>query len=146
MIRKGRYILLMTVPESDLEIGSLGMLHFCGGRYCYVGSAMNGLDQRIGRHFSKDKKIRWHIDRLTIACEEIAAFESTDPELSECDLAELIIRAGGESVAKGFGCSDCKCRTHLFMLDSDAERRLCSDERLMPHCRRIERCSTAQPL
>ncbi|MDR3074469.1 MAG: DUF123 domain-containing protein, partial [Candidatus Methanoplasma sp.] len=72
MIRKGKYILIIGMPEMKINVGALGILHFREGRYCYVGSAMNGLDQRIARHTSKQKTVRWHIDYLTVRCTDIA--------------------------------------------------------------------------
>lgn len=136
MILKGTYILVMKIPRSDIEIGSLGMLHFSEGIYCYPGSAMNGLDQRIGRHMLTEKKMRWHIDRLTSISTEITAYCTTDAELSECRLAKLICECGGVPAVKGFGCSDCKCNTHLFELNDDAIDKLCSDGRLTLHSQR----------
>ncbi len=112
--------------DRDLEIGSLGKLHFQAGTYCYAGSAMNGLDQRIGRHLSREKKIRWHIDNLTLSADGIEAYFSEAPgEIGECRLAELMKKAGWIPV-KGFGCSDCKCHSHLFRVAERDENRTIS--------------------
>ncbi|MDR3282107.1 MAG: GIY-YIG nuclease family protein [Candidatus Methanoplasma sp.] len=145
MIRPGTYVLALTL-DSDLEteVGRLGRLCFRRGRYCYVGSAENGLDQRIGRHLSCEKKVRWHIDRLTLAAGSMQAYESHVPE---CGLARAVEEAGGVPVADGFGCSDCKCRTHLFLLDYEAEAALASDGRLSPHAPcRSQASGATQPL
>ncbi len=133
MIRKGTYILVMDIPDIGIYVGSLGMLNFSKGAYCYVGSAMNGLDQRIGRHLTKEKKIRWHIDRLTTTCISIEAYEAVSQEMCECGLCEIVSENGGEPSFKGFGCSDCRCDTHLFSLDTNSRKRLCSDLRLTPY-------------
>lgn len=133
MMRKGTYILIMEMSECDVEVGSLGVLHFTKGSYCYVGSAMNGLDQRISRHLSKDKKIRWHIDRLTTSCTDIVAYECISHGIRECELCDIVIESGGIPVFKGFGCSDCKCRTHLFFVDEMTRKRLCSDGHFAPY-------------
>ena len=74
MKRPGTYILIITLgSDIVLDVGALGPLHFPKGLYCYVGSAMGGLDQRVSRHLSKDKKVRWHIDRLTMAADSVEA-------------------------------------------------------------------------
>lgn len=137
MVRKGTYILVFNLPEIDVNIGALGLLHFSEGTYCYVGSAMNGLDQRINRHLSMEKKIHWHIDRLTMICTKMSAYESALGQ-TECDLSEFVLKCGGKRVAKGFGCSDCKCETHLFILDAEIKRKLCSDAGLTLHSQRYE--------
>jgi Uri superfamily endonuclease len=126
MIRKGAYILILDMPRTKIRIGALGTVDLREGSYCYVGSAMNGLDQRIGRHLSKEKKIRWHIDNLTTVCCEIEAYETVQP-LTECDLGRIVQRNGGSGAVKGFGCSDCKCQTHLFLLDEGSKERIRSD-------------------
>ena len=121
MIRKGTYVLFLRFLEDrETEVGSLGKLHLSKGDYCYVGSAMGGLDQRIGRHLSKDKKIRWHIDRLTMICDDIFAYEIEDDRDLECSVADLMYTVGNGPAVKGFGCSDCDCVTHLFRADFSA--------------------------
>ncbi|MDR0309224.1 MAG: GIY-YIG nuclease family protein [Candidatus Methanoplasma sp.] len=132
MIRKGTYILILDMPETQVRIGALGIFDIKEGSYCYVGSAMNGLDQRIGRHLSKEKKIRWHIDHLTKLCSHIEAYESSQT-LAECEIGRIVRQSGGSDAVKGFGCSDCKCQTHLFILDSDSKEKLRSDPRFTPY-------------
>jgi Uri superfamily endonuclease len=62
---KGNYLLIMTLPkDTSVMVGKQGMLHFTKGCYAYVGSALNGLEQRIQRHLRTDKKTHWHIDYL----------------------------------------------------------------------------------
>ena len=105
MIRRGTYILAMTLrSDIRIEVGSLGGILFPAGEYCYAGSAMNGLDQRIRRHLSADKKIHWHIDRLTAAAYSTVAFESCGDSIPECTLARMAEDAGGIPFADGFGC------------------------------------------
>ena len=124
-MRRGTYILLLDFNSlKDIEVGSLGLLHFDKGRYCYVGSAMGGLDQRVSRHLRKEKKVRWHIDRLTMAADSTEAWISYPEPISECDLAHCAEGCGMIPVHKGFGCSDCSCHTHLFMVAEGSESRL----------------------
>ena len=63
--RPGSY-LLVFILDRDISccIGKRGLMTFPQGTYVYVGSALNGLDQRIRRHLRTDKKIHWHIDYL----------------------------------------------------------------------------------
>jgi len=133
MIRKGTYILILDMPEISVRVGALGILNFTKSSYCYVGSAMNGLDQRIARHMSKEKKIRWHIDYLAMECRSMEAYESVDKDISECELCAIVQNNGGKEAVKGFGCSDCKCPTHLFILTDKAKEKLTSDPRFELH-------------
>jgi len=115
MIRKGTYVLAVTLGSpADIRVGALGILHFDPGLYIYVGSAMGGLDQRLSRHLRRDKTLRWHIDYLTSAADSAEAFESYPDFIPECELARMAVASGMVPAAKGFGCSDCSCPTHLF--------------------------------
>ena len=132
-VRKGTYVLCITPgADSVLDVGALGETCFPKGLYCYVGSALGGLDQRVSRHTSKEKGIRWHIDRLTMAADSVYAFESYPDYIPECMLAHMAEESGMMPVVEGFGCSDCRCRTHLFRSDTDSLDRLCADAGLKP--------------
>ena len=123
--RKGTYVLFLTFfSERRVSVGALGELTFGPGMYCYVGSAMNGLDQRVGRHLSRDKTARWHVDYLTLAADLVEAAESYPDFVPECELAALAESCGCVPAAIGFGCSDCSCRTHLFSTTLDSRQRL----------------------
>jgi Uri superfamily endonuclease len=133
MIRKGTYILFITFSEDkDVFVGSLGECHLERGTYCYVGSAMGGIDQRVGRHLSSTKGIRWHIDRLTMISDYMEAYISYPDFIPECDLARLAKGCGAVSVIKGFGCSDCHCQTHLFMITDEAKEMTIINAKLVP--------------
>ncbi len=131
-VRPGTYVLAIRLG-SDLEtgVGSLGTLVFPAGLYCYAGSAMGGLDQRVSRHLRREKTVRWHVDRLTVAADSVEAFESYPDPVPECTLAKMAEEAGMEPFAEGFGCSDCRCRTHLFRADPDSLSRLIRDAGLV---------------
>ncbi len=112
---KGAYCLEMIVSaDSEIKIGALGKIHFKKGKYVYVGSAMNSLEKRIGRHLQKNKKKHWHIDYLlannNVKTEKAYFIES--PKKIECALANWIAEKG--DLVNGFGYSDCKCNSHLF--------------------------------
>ena len=80
----------------------------------YSGSAFGpgGLGARIGRHLRRDKKLRWHIDYLRQRVDEVVAYYQSGTR-SECVFANELMIAGGEIPMKGFGSSDCKCKSHL---------------------------------
>lgn len=123
--RRGTYVLFLTLDSHfSSEVGSLGILDLPPGEYCYVGSAMGGLDPRLSRHLSREKKIRWHIDRLTVVADHMEAYESYPDPIPECELASLAEDSGCVPVQKGFGCSDCRCVTHLFSVSDTAKSEL----------------------
>ena len=126
MIRRGVYVLFLCFDQPvETEAGALGHISLPAGDYCYVGSAMGGLDQRVSRHLSHEKCIRWHIDYLTTVCRDMHALEHEGTSISECGLGKIIEEAGGEPAIVGFGCSDCNCQTHLFRVSGErAERAL----------------------
>ena len=136
---KGSYILVIDLAESlSLEVGRLGTCHFPAGLYLYCGSAMNGLQGRIRRHLRQDKKLHWHIDRLTASARISEVWWLASAERWECRWAEAIARKGGEAVARGFGSSDCRCPTHLLRLEdaaglADTRKRFYQDARAGRH-------------
>lgn len=115
---KGTYTLLISVGK-DLEIpvGALGKIFFQKGYYAYIGSAMNSLEHRIARHFKTKKKNFWHIDYLlenkNVSLEK--AFYMESKKKLECETAKRFLEKG-QAIQK-FGCSDCKCKTHLFNIN-----------------------------
>ncbi|QYZ79343.1 DUF123 domain-containing protein [Methanofollis formosanus] len=115
---RGIYCLVFQNRAVTLGIGALGEVAFREGWHLYVGSAQGpgGLGARVGRHVhlaaDKDRRPRWHVDRLLLSGAFVlrgAVCAATDDDL-ECGLAAAI---GGEAV-EGFGCSDCRCFSHLF--------------------------------
>jgi Uri superfamily endonuclease len=99
----------------EVVVGRLGKMRFQPGLYIYSGSAQNGLEHRLGRHFSKEKRKHWHIDHLLEHADLIGAFllEGHD---RECELNCMLDGIEGcERIGKGFGSSDCDCATHLHM-------------------------------
>ena len=118
-LMKGVYILIASLNEDvGLKIGALGEINFKKGFYAYIGSAMGGIEQRVGRHLRKDKKLHWHIDYLLGKAEikKILVME-TNVKSGECGVAEKLEQSGGVSV-DGFGSSDCKCKSHLFYFNA----------------------------
>jgi Uri superfamily endonuclease len=110
---KGSYILVIELKEDKtIQVGKLGRIHFKKGFYAYVGSALNGLEQRINRHLRKIKKKHWHIDYFLDFAEIIDVFYKENEAKEECKIAKMLEK---QLVSiPGFGCSDCRCRSHLF--------------------------------
>jgi Uri superfamily endonuclease len=110
---KGTYLLIMMLPEeTSVLVGKKGVVRFQKGWYVYVGSAMNGLDQRIQRHLRKQKKIHWHIDYLLPHTQINSVFIKETKRTEECRIAHIL--AESFEYIPGFGCSDCACPSHLF--------------------------------
>jgi len=114
---KGIYCLVVKLSkDTKIKIGELGKINFLKGFYLYSGSAMNGLMNRISRHRSKQKKLFWHIDYLLKSKYAKIIFAipiKTDKRL-ECELNRTVSKLPDATPIKSFGCSDCKCDTHLF--------------------------------
>ena len=113
----GVYILLLSGEITSLKIGSLGMVSFTSGFYCYVGSALgSGGLARVTRHIRVaahgGKKPRWHIDHLLMspAFRLNRVYCAPTSERLECPLAQALSLA----IIPGFGSSDCQCIGHLF--------------------------------
>jgi Uri superfamily endonuclease len=110
---KGTYLLVMKLHEdASVLVGKHGFIHFQKGYYVYVGSALNGLDQRIQRHLRKQKKIHWHIDHFLPFTEIVDIFYKESTRREECRVAQMFER--NFTHIPGFGCSDCECTSHLF--------------------------------
>jgi Uri superfamily endonuclease len=112
---KGVYVLVISVrKDTAAEVGALGRMSFRRGLYLYVGSAQSNLEKRIDRHLRKDKRKFWHIDYLlgNSAVEILRVFYKKAGKSEECEIARKIVEQGVP--VKGFGCSDCSCKSHLF--------------------------------
>lgn len=116
---RGSYIIILKLArERKLQIGSLGDVTFRKGFYLYVGSAMQGLSQRIARHRRLTKKKHWHVDHLREHAEFVAAIPVRSSRNLECSIAGELRTIAGWQV-QGFGSSDCTCSTHLFGMHED---------------------------
>lgn len=114
---KGIYVLLLSIDKDiSVNVGALGRVNFEEGMYAYVGSAQNSLEKRITRHLRKDKKRFWHIDYL-LASDRVKVhrvFYAVARRAEECNVAEGLCKRGFPT--KGFGSSDCHCKSHLFRI------------------------------
>ncbi|MBN2599660.1 MAG: GIY-YIG nuclease family protein [Candidatus Thermoplasmatota archaeon] len=131
---KGTYLLVMELPhDTTVLVGKLGSIHFQKGCYVYVGSAFNGVEQRIQRHLRKQKKKHWHIDYLLPCTRVIEVFYKESNQREECTIAGTF--EGAFSSIPGFGCSDCSCTSHLFSGSSHEISRRAVKLHMMPYRR-----------
>ena len=124
----GSYLLSVFLDQPRrLTIGRKGTLDFPAGHYLYCGSALNGLEARIGRHLRADKKLHWHIDYLLAEARILEVWWQEGSERLECVWSGEIATLGVEVAVRGFGSSDCRCPTHLHWLDTrDKLDRVCA--------------------
>ena len=120
---KGIYILVILIRKSiSIRVGALGKIEFKKGKYAYIGSAQNGIESRVARHLRHEKKKFWHIDYLldnkNVSVEEVWYKEA--PKDEECKVAGMLAGKDAYPTIPGFGCSDCKCVSHLFILGKDS--------------------------
>lgn len=115
----GVYVLLVQLQEQPVSVGRLGPRLLSGGYYAYVGSALGGLRRRLLRYLKPQKKSHWHIDHLLTVGDLYTILWAETGQRQECQLAAGL----GERLAlvKGFGCSDCRCPSHLFFTSAPDE-------------------------
>lgn len=117
-MKKGSYVLLIHLnKDTEITVGKKGKTFFSKGHYVYVGSAMNGIQQRIQRHASNKKKIHWHIDFLLEKATIIDAYYKLSTVKEECEIARRFFHTLDH--VKNFGCTDCSCDSHLFTGDKE---------------------------
>jgi len=117
----GAYLLIVRLGCAvTLDIPKFAGRALPSGWYLYAGSARGpgGIAARAGRHMRPDKPLRWHIDHLTVAADEIAVLPV--PGGGECDLASSLARQNSVSIPlAAFGSSDCRqCLAHLLAYKS----------------------------
>ena len=113
----GTYVIILRSDTNrTIQIGRRGLLTLQPGYYLYTGSAFGpgGLKARVARHLRTEKKLRWHIDYLRAYTVPISVWCSYAKENLEHQWAQAIHAIPEMSPVKGFGCSDCRCVTHLF--------------------------------
>ncbi|MEW8508813.1 MAG: GIY-YIG nuclease family protein [Candidatus Thiodiazotropha sp.] len=114
---RGTYVLVLrTETDAAVEIGRWGVLTIQPGHYLYIGSAFGsgGVRARVTRHCRQSKPKHWHIDYLR----ELATVESVWYSHRQARLehhwAKALAKLSQAQPVLGFGCSDCRCDTHLF--------------------------------
>jgi Uri superfamily endonuclease len=114
---RGVYVLVISVDKDiSVNVGALSVVNFEKGLYAYVGSAQKGLEKRIQRHLGRIKRKFWHIDYLLDDdnVKVLKVFYKNAGKSEECKVANKIAERGVST--KGFGSSDCKCKSHLFKI------------------------------
>jgi Uri superfamily endonuclease len=115
----GTYALLLRSDAStSAQIGRWGCLDVRPGYYIYVGSALGpgGVLARVSRHCREHKTKHWHIDYLREFTIPVSVWYSYSPTRLEHCWAKAVAGLTETEPVKGFGCSDCKCNSHLFFL------------------------------
>ena len=127
---KGSYLLLINLPdEQAIKIGSLNTVRFPDGCYAYLGSAMRGIESRLSHHLQGSKKPHWHIDYLLKRASISSIILCETGEKTECTIAEALSHHF-DSIPD-FGCSDCRCRSHLFFSARDMKPVIMATLRLL---------------
>ena len=114
---KGIYVLIIRVcKDISVNVGALGRKAFSKGLYAYVGSAQANLEKRVKRHLRREKRLFWHIDYLLNSdqAEILEVLSKEADKTQECEVANTLSEKG--KPITGFGCSDCRCRSHLVRI------------------------------
>ncbi len=114
----GTYVLVLECAQpGDVVVGRLGRLEVREGYYVYIGSAFGpgGVRARVARHLRADIRRHWHVDYLRERARVVEVWYREEAVRREHEWAVAVggMRAA-EVARRGFGCSDCRCETHLF--------------------------------
>jgi Uri superfamily endonuclease len=126
----GTYALILkSRSKAKAQVGRWGQLDLIQGYYIYVGSAFGpgGVRARVSRHCRKTKVKHWHIDYLREFLRPVGAWYSHDTEQLEHHWAQVLSDMGSMSSVQGFGCSDCECYSHLFLISTEPDFALFSN-------------------
>ena len=118
----GAYVLAMQF-DRPVEFSFQREEHVLApGFFIYSGSAYGpgGIRARLRRHFRRDKKLHWHVDRLTTVADSIHAIAVENG--AECEIVGRLMLSGEFLFPlEGFGSSDCtNCLSHLLQWQGDA--------------------------
>lgn len=124
----GAYVIVFRLSDrTEVAVGCLGTFILEAGLYAYVGSAMNGLRARTDRHLHGGARKHWHIDHLLPLTSERSALLIRSEADIECTVAGVVQAWEGVTTPiKGFGSSDCRCRSHLFCLVDEEKMHIAS--------------------
>lgn len=113
----GTYALVLrSEGRAGVQIGRWGCLDVRRGYYLYVGSALGpgGVRARVARHCRERKTRHWHIDYLRECADISAVWYRHAPDRDEHRWARAAAGLDACEPVPGFGCSDCRCVSHLF--------------------------------
>jgi Uri superfamily endonuclease len=115
---RGSYILILHLEHTNtISVGKRRKWCFPAGYFAYVGSALGpgGLASRLKHHICSTASPHWHIDYLRPGTRLIELWISEFPGHLEHQWAAFLYQFHKTvRIFKGFGCSDCKCPSHLF--------------------------------
>lgn len=108
--------LLQSHLIETIQVGRWGQLALQPGYYLYVGSAFGpgGVRARVSRHLRMDKRKHWHIDYLREHITPVDIWVSYEAKHLEHEWAGILFKRPATTPIQGFGCSDCRCYSHLF--------------------------------
>ena len=110
-------LILPCSTKVRVHIGRLGTLWLQPGHYVYLGSALGpgGLRARIAHHQKPPLRPHWHIDYLRAHTQIHCIWFSYDARRREHQWARMVQTMRGAKIPlRGFGASDCHCRSHLY--------------------------------
>jgi Uri superfamily endonuclease len=122
--KPGTYALILKSDlKHSVQVGRWRQIDIQPGYYIYIGSAFGsgGIQARVLRHFRSNKRRHWHIDYLREHLNPVGVWYSHDPRRLEHRWAQTLCSAKGMSPIQGFGCSDCMCYSHLFLIASSPD-------------------------
>jgi len=121
----GSYLLVLRLAEDTvLRAGALGDFLLPAGPYVYAGSARGpgGVRARVMRHLRGGVAMHWHIDSLLRRAQVTAVWARTGTRRLECVWAQSLARHSlFTAPAPRFGASDCRCPSHLWRADEEAD-------------------------
>ncbi|MCK9566873.1 MAG: GIY-YIG nuclease family protein [Methanothrix sp.] len=123
----GIYTLILSLPGAQkIVVGSMGVIDFAGGYYSYTGSARGpGGLKRVDRHIRVSEGTnttrRWHIDYLLPHTSLLETFITKTSLDLECRIAKAMEER--LAAVPGFGCTDCRCISHLHYSRNPGEMR-----------------------
>ncbi|WP_297446165.1 DUF123 domain-containing protein [Desulfurobacterium sp.] len=119
---RGTYIIVFNLKKERKIQTKRRVFLLPEATYGYIGSAFGsgGLNSRLNRHLKKRKKKHWHFDYVSTSrfFTPVAVYCFLEKRI-ECEIAERF--KGVFSAISGFGCSDCSCVSHLFIVNSLSE-------------------------
>jgi Uri superfamily endonuclease len=117
---KGSYFLVIKLENEKTIRTKAREFPLQAGYYVYVGSAMNSLEKRVARHFSREKKLHWHVDYLLKEAELLRAYLVPSDKRLEENLS-LEVSKYGEPI-HGFGAGDVSVSTNLYRFDGEPDK------------------------
>jgi len=111
--------LLQVMNDAVVRVGSLGYVRLGRGFLAYVGSAnIRRPYLRVLRHCRKRKRVRWHIDYITVRGDVRVWGALILSGVTEEEVYNALLGIKGvEPYVKGLGCSDSVSHvTHVFQV------------------------------